>query len=112
MIRIARLVGESYDFEAGRELNKGFVLSNGISEIMVEATPAQIQAVLQLYGELAQEAAQHQQEGSQRVAGIQSAPVPQPPRSNGHVKAPVQSDTDEKEPGEEYVDAETGTPSV
>ena len=109
-IVIKRLVGESYDFESGREMSKGFLLSNGVSERTVEATDAQINTVLELYAELA--AGGSEQPTTRAPTG--PAPAARPPQKvNGHSapKASAVASQDGAEPGEEYAD-EHGTASL
>lgn len=111
MIYIKRLVGESYDFDTGQEIDRGFVLSNGKSERTVAATPEQIQVVLELFQEQAAFVVEQHAPSSSNQPRRQ-AQQPQPSQRNGKTQpiAPVEPEG-EKEPGEEY-DDEHGTQSI
>jgi hypothetical protein len=108
MIIIKRLVGESYDFETGREINKGLVLSNGVSERTVEATPEMIQAVLSLFSEQAEAVAQRHAPTPQNTKKP-AQPQRAAPQRNGQAHSVEHQDG--LEPGEGYED-EFGTSSV
>ena len=51
MIRVKKVIGESIDLETGASTNKGIVLTNGVSEIIVEVDDATIEAILRLIAE-------------------------------------------------------------
>lgn len=106
MIRVTKILGESYDLETGAETKKGLILSNGISEVAVEVSDEAVDRVITL---MAEERVFLQQ----RTAVQAPSPEEEPPkqRRNGRRKAAAPPPTFESaaepdaDPGESYGDA-------
>jgi len=51
VIRVIRIVGESYDLESGQKLANGIILSNGVSEFMLHVDDEVIIRLLEMQKE-------------------------------------------------------------
>lgn len=128
MIRVTRIVGESFDLESGEEKSKAIMLSNGHRELLVHVSDGVIDSLLRMTAEaLPPDAPQ--------VPSGNGSGVPQPPAkvlSQEEMDSALETqgtDLDFKtdpvfedvpafapepefEAGEEYDDPSTGTPSL
>jgi hypothetical protein len=104
MIRITKILGESYDLETGQETRKGLLLTNGISEVPVEASPELIDTVINLMAE----ERQLMHPASQPEAPVEVAPKPAKQR-NGRKKPSPPPQFEADDPGETYDEPEASS---
>jgi hypothetical protein len=112
MLKVVRIVGESYELDTGKKIPKSFVLSNGMSEVSIPATDLIIEQVLSLVLD-----AKGQSNIPKARAPISTFEdlipkydLPKDPEVPVDQIKPLV--LEEREVGEEYRDPETGVASI
>jgi len=106
MIRVTKIVGESFDIDTKQETPKMIVLSNGRRDISTPVSDEVAQAIVTMLLE---------DMGDLRVAPVQEFKVPAPQKGNGkpRPKTPKKPEfIPEDGPGDEYDDPATGVGSL
>jgi hypothetical protein len=111
MIKVSRIVGESYDLETGTQIQKAIVLSNGSKEIAIHVPDEVITQIL-LMQSMSSEQPVVQQVTNEEVA-IPEQPIMVQQEFVDRLDSTFDpQEADDLEPGEDYDDPDTGALSI